>query len=161
MVPKPKAVLAARDLLMRVTPLKSDCGRLCGAACCLGDDETGMLLFPGEQALYEGNPSVRLIKAHYALAGDPALLLVCEGTCRREDRPLACRLFPLFLRFGPDATAHVVIDPRARAVCPLCSSGLSAFDPAFREAVQKAYDLMLEDERCGAFLHALSDMLTL
>ena len=44
-------VLAARDLLRELTPLKTDCGRLCGGACCEGDEETGMLLFPGEDAL--------------------------------------------------------------------------------------------------------------
>ena len=45
------AVLTARALLSNLTPLKSDCGRLCGGACCQGDDATGMLLFPGEEAL--------------------------------------------------------------------------------------------------------------
>ncbi len=50
------ALFAARSLLEEVTPLKSDCGRICGAACCasLEGEETGMLLFPGEEALYRG-----------------------------------------------------------------------------------------------------------
>ena len=44
------AVSAAREKLKNVTPLKNDCGRVCGARCCrpLDGEETGMLLFPGE-----------------------------------------------------------------------------------------------------------------
>ena len=47
------ALFAARKILEEVTPLKADCGRVCGAACCasLEGEETGMLLFPGEEAL--------------------------------------------------------------------------------------------------------------
>ena len=50
------AVAAAREKLKNVTPLKRDCGRVCGAACCrpLGGEETGMLLFPGEAEAYAG-----------------------------------------------------------------------------------------------------------
>jgi len=46
------AVCAARKLLETLTPLKTDCGRLCAGACRQGDEKTGMLLFPGEEALY-------------------------------------------------------------------------------------------------------------
>jgi hypothetical protein len=44
----------ARELLADVTPLKTDCGKVCGAKCCrsLEDEETGMLLFPGEEEAY-------------------------------------------------------------------------------------------------------------
>ena len=45
------AVLSARAALSDLTPLLTDCGRLCGFACCKGDEQTGMLLFPGEEAL--------------------------------------------------------------------------------------------------------------
>lgn len=42
-------ILAARKLLENMTPLKRDCGRACGAACCQSDEDGqgGMLLFPG------------------------------------------------------------------------------------------------------------------
>ena len=48
------AVSAAREKLKNVTPLKKDCGRVCGARCCrpLEGEETGMLLFPGEAEAY-------------------------------------------------------------------------------------------------------------
>ena len=32
------AVRAARELLESLTPLKTDCGRLCEGACCKGDE---------------------------------------------------------------------------------------------------------------------------
>ena len=50
------AVAAARERLSRATPLKMDCGRVCGARCCrpLDGEETGMLLFPGEAEAYAG-----------------------------------------------------------------------------------------------------------
>ena len=35
-----EAVSAARALLQNLTPLKTDCGRLCQGACCQGDEQT-------------------------------------------------------------------------------------------------------------------------
>ena len=43
-------ILRARELLESHTPMKSDCGALCGGACCKGSDEDGMALLPGEAA---------------------------------------------------------------------------------------------------------------
>ena len=39
------ALKQARELLAGITPLKTDCGRVCGARCCrsLEGEETGML----------------------------------------------------------------------------------------------------------------------
>ncbi len=155
------SVRAARALLSTLTPLKTDCGRLCAGACCQGDETTGMLLFPGEEALYETCDFAQIVPADYALGGQRALLLVCRGRCPREERPLSCRLFPLFLRFGRDGQPRVRMDARARAVCPLTGYGLSALDPAFISAVREAYDLLLADEACARFLRELSDAFTL
>lgn len=155
------AVLAARERLSTLTPLKSDCGRLCAGACCQGDEATGMLLFPGEEALYADCGFARIIPARFSLAGRQALLLVCRGACPREERPLSCRLFPLFLRFPANGMPRVRLDRRARAVCPLYDFGLSALDSAFVAAVREAYDLLLEDEACAAFLRALDEAFTL
>lgn len=155
------AVLAARALLRDVTPLKADCGRLCGGACCQGDERTGMLLFPEEAALYAGSAFARVIETDFCLAGERAALLVCRGECARADRPLACRLFPLFLRFDGDGRGRVCLDARARAVCPLCGYGLSALDPAFRAAARQAYDVLLSDGVCRAYLCALGEAFTL
>ena len=151
----PEAVLAARTLLGPLTPLQSDCGRLCGGACCQGDEQTGMLLFPGEDALYAGCDFARVLRAGFSLGGEEARLLVCRGTCRREERPLACRLFPLFLRFDAQGGTRVVLDPRARTVCPLTDYGLEALDGAFVAAAREAYALLMESEHCAAYLREL------
>ena len=149
------AVLSARALLSGLTPLKADCGRLCGGACCQGDEATGMLLFPGEEALYAHCAFARVLPAGFSLGGQGVSLLVCQGRCERENRPLACRLFPLFLRFREDGTTRVVLDRRARALCPLTGYGLSALDSAFLDAARTAYDLLLADPVCAAYLRDL------
>ena len=71
--------------LGELTPLKADCGLLCDGACCKGDEKTGMRLFPHEES------SLRTI-----LTEDGVRLAVCDGTCDRSKRPLACRIFPFF-----------------------------------------------------------------
>ena len=155
------AVLAARELLNHLTPLKTDCGRLCQGACCQGDEATGMLLFPGEEALYENCAFARVVPTGFSLGGTPAQLLVCDGRCDRKNRPLACRLFPLFLKFREDQTPVLRMDARARAVCPLTDYGMKALDPEFKQAARRAYDLLLEDKVCAAYLRALDEAFTL
>ena len=155
------AVLAARELLENLTPLKTDCGRLCQGACCQGDEATGMLLFPGEEALYKDCAFARVVPTDFSLGGTPAQLLVCDGRCDRKNRPLACRLFPLFLKFREDQPPVLRMDARARAVCPLTDYGMKALDPAFRQAARRAYDLLLEDEVCAKYLKALDEAFTL
>ena len=53
-----EAVLRARELLRDVTPLRRDCGQICGAACCGCDEDGqgGMLLLAGEERLYDPLP---------------------------------------------------------------------------------------------------------
>lgn len=155
------AVLAARDLLRFLTPLKTDCGRLCADACCQGDEATGMLLFPGEEALYEGCTFADVTPLSYSLGDTPAKLLVCKGHCERDNRPLACRLFPLFLKFKEDGTTKLRMDVRAKSVCPLTDYGIRSLDPEFKQAARAAYDLLLEDETCAAYLRALDEAFSL
>lgn len=156
-----QTVLAARAELEQITPLKHDCGRLCSAACCEGDETTGMLLFPGEERLYEGCTFGSVMDIGFDLGGRTAKLFVCKGRCDRENRPLACRLFPLFLAFKEDGSTKLRMDTRAKAVCPLTDYGVKALDPAFRQAVRKAYDLLLEDEEQTAYLRDLYDAFSL
>lgn len=149
------SVLAARELLRELTPLKTDCGRLCAGACCEGDENTGMLLFPGEEALYTSCDFSRVIPADFVLGGADVKLLVCTGRCERENRPLACRLFPLFLTFKADGVTKMRLDRRAKAVCPLTDYGIKSLDPEFKQVARKAYDILLEDDRCAAYLRDL------
>ena len=155
------AVREARNFLENLTPLKTDCGRLCQGACCQGDDTTGMLLFPGEEAFYENCSFARIIPAGFELGGAPAQLFVCHGTCERDNRPLACRLFPLFLKFKEEGVTKLRMDVRAKAVCPLTDYGIKALDPEFKQAVRQAYDVLLENEACAAYLADLDDAFSL
>ena len=147
------AVSAAREKLKNVTPLKKDCGRVCGARCCrpLEGEETGMLLFPGEAEAYADREGWTV---RHAAQGD---IVVCPGTCDREDRPLSCRLFPLLPLIGDDGGIRVVTDLRARAVCPLARQGKNALDPAFIDAVREAGELLVQSEEQAMFLDVLEE----
>ena len=146
-----EAVLAARDLLETVTPLKSDCGRACGGACCQPDEDGqgGMLLFPGEEALYEILPEGFSIREDDAVL--PGLkLLTCDSVCERKNRPLSCRLFPML----PTRTG-AKMDRRAWAVCPLMESGKRGLNPAFVEAVKEAGRMLYDCPEYAVFLDAI------
>jgi hypothetical protein len=146
-----KRLRAAREMLSGVTPLVSDCGRLCGAACCQPDEtgENGMLLFPFEDRLYrrpiEGF-AFRLVDDDRLIRGGKRL--ICQGSCPREHRPLMCRVFPLRMKVLTDeetqtARAAAEIDPRAWAVCPLPErGGLRAISDVFVKRVEDAGNLL-------------------
>ena len=141
----------ARSLLLDETPLRTDCGRICGAACCASHpgEETGMQLFPGEERYYAGVPGWRIRET----AGAP--ILFCPGRCQRENRPLSCRLFPLVPVLDGDQ-AHPRMDARAGSVCPLSSHGLQALSASFLDAAGEACRLLAADPAQRAFLAALT-----
>ncbi len=144
-------VLECRRLLADLTPLKGDCGRLCGHACCGADEngKGGMLLFPGEEALYEGKEGFSFLPDETVVPGGK--LLVCGGSCLRADRPLACRFFPL----RPTSRGRAVPDRRSAWVCPLYEGGSGALDPAFVDAAGQAAALLCGDEGLKAFVAAV------
>ena len=147
------AVSAAREKLNQPTPLKRDCGRICGARCCrpLEGEETGMLLFPGEADAYDGKAGWQTRQTAQGI------LLVCPGSCRREERPLSCRLFPLLPLIGDGGEIRVVTDLRAQAVCPLARQGKNAMDPAFIDAVREAGKILAEEDEQAVFLAMLAE----
>ena len=75
----------AKKIIGNKTPLYKDCGFLCGKACCRGDENTGMLLFPFEKTslTVKENNGIRLA--------------VCEGSCDREKDLLPVCFFLFFL----------------------------------------------------------------
>jgi len=130
-----------------LTPLKGhDCGQLCTAACCKGDDKTGMLLFPGETSSLE-----------ITELPDGNRLAVCDGTCRRDQRPLACMLFPFFPTVDEKGKVYAEIDARACGVCPLAAhSDEVVFDPAFLRTVKKAGKILAKDASCLEFMRNIT-----
>ena len=145
------AVSAAREKLNNVTPLKKDCGRICGARCCrsLDGEETGMLLFPGEADAYADKAGWEIRETARGK------MILCPGMCNREERPLSCRLFPLLPLIGDDGKIRVIPDQRAKPVCPLACQGKEALDPAFIDAVREAGELLAEHEEQAMFLDML------
>ena len=77
-----EAVMRARELLQTLTPLRRDCGGVCGAACCAPDEDGqgGMLLFPGEEALYRPLPQGFSLRQDDSVTPG-MLLLTCGSIC--------------------------------------------------------------------------------
>ena len=124
------------------TPLTVDCGVLCNHACCKGDENTGMILFPFEDTAL----NIKITEN-----GDK--LAVCNGTCHRENRPLACRIFPFFPTIDHNGKIYVELDYRAARLCPMiehCDELL--FDPRFLKALKKAGKILAKDAECREFL---------
>lgn len=142
------ALSLSRQLLAELTPLHSDCGLYCGGVCCRSHEgeDTGMLLFPGEERFYEGQPQWRILPA------EGGKLILCGGECQRENRPLSCRIFPLLPILREDGV-HVVTDARAAGTCPLKRDDLS---PEFVAAVKQVGELLAQDPEQAAFLARLT-----
>lgn len=134
----PESLVAARKLLEEITTLQTDCGLVCGGACCQTHpgEETGMLLFPGEAEMYRGEEGFTLVDSPHGT------ILVCEGRCSRANRPLACRMFPLVMLLRPDGV-KIATDAAAQSVCPLARQGKSALS---------------QDDQQAAHLRRLTDM---
>ena len=154
-------ILTARERLGALTPLRRDCGRLCGASCCQADEsgKGGMILFPGEETRYGAQtPWARISPGEIAVAGRPLQMLTCDGTCDRAERPLACRVFPL-TPVALDDKIDVVLDVRAWPVCPLMPHGMKGLDAAFVAAVRAAAALLWEDSACRLAIEAMTEHL--
>lgn len=129
------------------TPLKADCGLLCGGACCKGDSNTGMILFPLEESELE----TKITESGERLA-------VCNGTCDRNKRPLACRIFPFFPTVDMKGKVYVELDYRAYRICPMVEHFSEIlFDKRFLNAVKKVGKILVKDEICREFLKKSTD----
>ena len=149
------------------TPLYGDCGELCGKACCDTDDaieeETGMYLFPGEAALFQGDTNFSVVPSEFTYEANNkekiADLLICKGPCTRENRPLSCRIFPL-VPYYKNGTLTVVQDPRAKHICPLAQEGAMQYvNPAFIRKTEKTFRMLLAFSEVRAYLTGLAEIL--
>lgn len=135
----------AKKIIGGKTPLKKDCGLICGNACCKGDENTGMLLFPHEKT------NLKVIEK------ENVRLAVCEGKCKREERPLSCMIFPFFPYLNETGRVQVIPDIRGYEVCPLVRKHRDIkFDRAFLRRVKEVGRLLKEDDDCKAFLLDIS-----
>lgn len=146
------ALERAYALLEEVTPLTTDCGQVCDGRCCRESaDSEGMLLFPGEEALLRDTDfTIR--------PAEGGLLLTCGGTCDRQKRPLACRMFPLFPILTEEGRVKAVYDPRGYRMCPLVRECAHVpLDRGFVRAVRRAGRILSADPACAAFLRLQSE----
>lgn len=140
-----------------VTPIAADCGKLCRRRCCKGGRSDGMILFPGEAKISARARGFRI--SSMEMEGFPVDFAVCRGRCRREDRPLSCRIYP-FCAVREDGKFKAVFDPRARYVCPLSAAGEEYILPGFLKAVEDAFELFYTESAYGkAFIEAYGRML--
>ena len=127
-------------LLEKATPIGVDCGQLCGGACCEGDGETGMYLFPFEEVMYDGTEDwLEIYDSDFLIDGNPVKIAICDGTCDRKKRPLSCRIFPLFEQNG-----ELKNDLRAVHICPLAAGNikLEEYDREFIENTKKVFNVL-------------------
>lgn len=131
-------------LLENVTPLTVDCGELCKGACCRGDDESGMYLFPHEEVMYDGKEEwLKIYESDFVFEGEPVKIAICNGTCDRRKRPLSCRIFPLFI----DENDKLVPDLRGKWLCPLVTANIDfeQYDPQFIKNVSEVFKKLKEN----------------
>ncbi len=150
---KEDVIKSCYSVLRNVTPLNFDCGKICNGKCCKGDENTGMLLFPGEENLIDNNINVTENEQ-----GDK--IAVCNGSCDRNRRPLSCRIYPLFpVIFEEDGEREIKVCIDYRADCPLtfCESDYS-FNKKFVKGVRRVGKYLLLNEETAEFYSELSDM---
>lgn len=161
--------LEAMSMLEEVTPAKFDCGLLCTAACCgenCGEnpDSLGMWLMPGEKEFLEKHTDYSFIKDE---SGNDCA--VCNGSCDRELRPFACRIYPFYASLSTRYDGRIMIrikrDPRAMHSCPFAYGKHFRPSAGFVRAFVRATRLLLSrqcfrDElfEISAFLDEISEM---
>lgn len=147
-------LIQARELLENITPLKTNCGLLCGGACCEADEDGqgGVLLFPGEAKILKNEDWMEILPSPMPVDGTDYGMMVCKGVCERKMRPLGCRIFPLTPVKGSSGTWKVRTDRRAWAMCPLMSSGVRGLNPEFVTTVKEVIRLIASDPEGERFL---------
>lgn len=131
------------EVLEDAAPYEADCGDACSRRCCGGDEHAGMLLFPEERQLMERSGGCFT----FSYNEDGEEYAVCSGRCSRQSRPIACRIYPLFplpqCREG-QTRIRLILDPRARAVCPIAAANQKV-SFGFRRKVRRAARLLLTE----------------
>lgn len=144
--------------LGNTTPLNIDCGELCNEKCCSGSDDDGMLLFPGEEFLYIDKSWCYIKDSNIKLSDGYCIkLLVCDGTCPRQERPLSCRIFPLVPYINEHGRVEFRIDPRSLNLCPIAlEPDKYSVEIEFVDRLYKTFPPVLKDKRVVEFIEILS-----
>ena len=157
-------------LLDHVSPIDGDCGKLCGAACCICGDESaedlGIYLYPGEDAIHSRKsdwlewtvedaedydfPDSWIGKVYFVKCKTPP-------HCPREMRPFQCRTYPLSPYLSPEGVLELVYnDEELPYSCPLIEDEIPLNDDFVKATYTvwkhlildpHIYDLVEEDSR--------------
>lgn len=141
-----------------VTPLRRDCGKMCSSKCCKGTSHDGMLLFPGEEAVFQNNNDFNI----YYDERYGCNCVSCNGSCSREMRPISCRIFPYFIYLKDDdknTKPVVASDVRAIDFCPLLTKE-NKISKEFLRTLRIVASKMCRDEEIRKFLVRMTELLT-
>lgn len=149
------------QLTSAVTPLKNDCGVLCGSICCrAGDNQSlGVYLFPGEECMFTGREDWLQWELRDPAGDDfprswksPVHFVRCTSPCPREKRPLSCRFFPLAPHLLRDGTLFLIHETLPVPYsCPLIEKKMS-LQVEFIDTVALCWKEMLKDPRLLALV---------
>ena len=145
-------------LLDRFTPINTDCGLLCGAACCTCEDssndcnfndyssssdissdfEMGIYLLPGEEKIFTRNEdwlewgSMRAEDYEFPESWRGKVnFLKCRTApyCDRKMRPIQCRTFPLAPHMDDDGNLCMIYQSaQLPYTCPLIADRIPLND---------------------------------
>jgi hypothetical protein len=161
---KKKTYKAMYRLLDKVSPIREDCGALCGSACCgprsdvCADSssglEFGMYLLPGEEKLFTRKEDWLLWNVERAEDYDfpeswkgKVYFVKCKGApnCVRELRPIQCRTFPLQPFITEDGIFHLILHSGELPYqCPLIEQTIP-LDERFIRATYTVWKRLLKD----------------
>lgn len=154
-------------LLDRVSPADFDCGELCGAACCTAEEEDmGIYLLPGEEALFaQSSEWFEWSMLDADECGFPASwqgslpFLKCKTPpfCRRSERPIQCRTFPLMPYLTEDGHLEMLYnDNDLPYLCPLIEDEIPLND-SFVRATHTVWKHLIRDPRIYDLVQADSE----
>ncbi|HHU18476.1 MAG TPA: hypothetical protein GXZ70_09785 [Clostridiales bacterium] len=151
-------------LLNKVSPLSSDCGELCSAACCnCGGDaideegldfEMGIYLLPGEEKLFSKKET--WLKWNVENAEDyefpdswkgKVYFVRCKTPphCPREMRPLQCRFYPLAPYLTESGDLRLILSPVELPYrCPLIDDKIP-LQRSFIKATYTVWKRLIKD----------------
>ena len=152
----------AYSIIGNLTPIPADCGQLCNKACCKGDEDTGMYLFPFEELMLKNTEDwLNISKSDFNYTLDRyADIAVCYKPCPRNKRPLSCRIFPLAPYIDKDGNFSIIIDKRAKSMCPLAFAlDINELDKNFVTAVHQACELLMNYRIIAKFIKSKSRLI--
>ncbi|MBR6503668.1 MAG: hypothetical protein IKT15_01675 [Firmicutes bacterium] len=152
---KKRTYQAVYRLLNYITPLNTDCGALCGAACCTSDEEDMIIyLLPGEEKLFTRKEEWLNWDFDYAEDYDfpeswhgKVYYVHCKTapSCPREMRPLQCRFFPLAPHLTEEGVLRLIRYPDDLPyACPLLEPDVR-LEPRVVKAVHTVWKHLIRD----------------